>query len=92
MRRAARTDANQSKIVDALRKVGASVHITSSLGGGFPDLVVGLNGKTTLLEVKTSTGTLTEPEQKFFDEWRGEAYIVRTVEEAYNVCGLWIEE
>ena len=41
MRQDARKDANQTQIVDALRGVGATVAITSMLGHGFPDLVVG---------------------------------------------------
>lgn len=39
-RRAARVDANQTKVVEHLRKAGLSVAITSALGNGFPDLVV----------------------------------------------------
>ncbi len=39
-----KVDANQSDVVDALRRVGAIVEVTSSAGGGFPDLVVGFRG------------------------------------------------
>lgn len=39
-----KVDANQSDVVDALRRVGAIIEVTSSAGGGFPDLVVGLRG------------------------------------------------
>lgn len=45
MYRAARTDANQSPIVEILRRTGRSVAITSALGNGFPDLVVGWRGQ-----------------------------------------------
>lgn len=38
--RARKTDGNQTKVVEALRRAGLSVAITSSLGSGFPDLVV----------------------------------------------------
>lgn len=41
-----RVDRNQPEIVDALRKAGASVGHTHSLGHGFPDIVVGLQGLT----------------------------------------------
>lgn len=40
MRRKGKVDGNQTKVVEALRKAGLSVAITSSLGNGFPDLVV----------------------------------------------------
>lgn len=40
MRKHGRTDANQTKVVNHLRKAGFSVAITSSIGNGFPDLVV----------------------------------------------------
>lgn len=44
MHRRARVDANQTAIVDVLRRAGRSVAITSSLGHGFPDVVVGWRG------------------------------------------------
>lgn len=39
-RRAAKTDANQTKVVEHLRRAGLSVAVTSMVGNGFPDLVV----------------------------------------------------
>jgi Holliday junction resolvase len=87
MRYANRIDANQNKIVDALRKAGAVVRIISQ-GDGIPDLLVGYKGYTILMEVKDgdkvpSARKLTEPEQKFFDDWRGGMLVViNSVEEA----------
>jgi hypothetical protein len=74
MRFRARTDANQAEIVKALRAAGAKVAITSQLGGGFPDLVVGFGGRIALLEVKDPTKPardqrLTEREAEFFEQW-----------------------
>src|SRR5688572_22293101 len=46
MARAKRVDGNQNIIVKALRNQGASVAITSALGQGFPDIVVGAKGLT----------------------------------------------
>ena len=40
MSRAKKVDANQGEIVTLFRELGAKVAITSSAGGGFPDLVV----------------------------------------------------
>lgn len=87
MRYANRIDANQNKIVEALRKAGAVVRIISQ-GDGIPDLLVGYRGYTILMEVKDgdkvpSARKLTEAEQKFFDDWRGGMLtIVNSVDEA----------
>ena len=87
MRYANRIDANQNKIVDALRKAGAVVRIISQ-GDGIPDLLVGYRGYTILMEVKDgdkvpSARKLTEAEQKFFDDWRGGMLVViNSVDEA----------
>lgn len=72
-----RVDANQKEIVDALRKVGASVVSLSQIGDGCPDLLVGYRGRTLLLEVKDGSGPpskrlLTEDELKFQGRWTGE--------------------
>jgi len=40
-RRAARTDDNQTLIVEALEGAGASVQSLASTGNGCPDLVIG---------------------------------------------------
>ena len=93
MRRANRIDANQNDIVDALRGAGAVVRIISQ-GDGIPDLLVGYNGYTILMEVKDgdkvpSKRKLTEAEQKFFDEWEGGLLvIVNNVQEAIDMLKL----
>ena len=90
MRYANRIDANQNAIVDALRECGATVRIISQ-GAGIPDLLVGYNGYTILMELKDgskppSARRLTEDEQKFFDEWRGGMLaIINSVEEALDL-------
>jgi len=93
MRRANRIDANQNDIVDALREAGAVVRIISQ-GDGIPDLLVGYNGYTILMEVKDgdkvpSKRKLTEAEQKFFDEWEGGLLVVvNNVQEAIDMLKL----
>lgn len=88
MRRAGRTDSNQARIVEALRKIGCTVAITSGVGNGFPDLLVGYRGTTTMLEVKDgerapSERKLTEAEAHFLATWRGgPAVVVTSVDEA----------
>jgi hypothetical protein len=87
---ARRVDANQDQIVSALRACGATVRVISQ-GGGIPDLLVGYRGHTVLMEVKDgqkppSARALTEPEQKFFDEWTGGMLvIVNNVDEALEI-------
>jgi hypothetical protein len=87
VRRAGRTDDNQKDIVDALRKAGASVFVTSGLGDGFPDLVVGFRGRTSLHEIKGEKAELSEEEAKFFATWRGEVHIVRSPKDALGAIG-----
>jgi Holliday junction resolvase len=76
MRRAAKVDANQEQVVEALRAAGASVQTLAAVGKGVPDLLVGYQGKTLLLEVKDgrrppSERRLTEDQLKWHGAWRG---------------------
>lgn len=76
MRRVARTDRNHQEIIDAFRKMGCSVHSTHQLGGGFPDIVVGILGLSNIVEIKDGTKPpsqrqLTPDEQIFHTEWAG---------------------
>jgi Holliday junction resolvase len=88
-RYAARIDANQNDIVKALRVAGAVVRVITQ-GDGIPDLLVGFNGHTILMEVKDgdkypSARQLTEAEQLFFDRWTGgRLVVVNSVEEALH--------
>lgn len=77
-------DTTQRGIVDALRRLGVSVSITSGLGKGFPDLTVGNRGRTLLLEVKSPGGHMTEPEEHFHRTWKGCAECVYTIEQAVH--------
>lgn len=86
--RHSRTDANQTKIVAALRKAGATVVFLSDVGGGCPDLLVGYAGANWLLEVKTSDASpLTPAQQEFRATWRGNCHIVWDPEQALRVIG-----
>lgn len=79
--RIARVDKNQGEIVNAFRTLGYSVHFTHALGRGFPDIVVGKNNKTALIEIKTAKGKLTEQEKQFFDTFKGKATVIRSIED-----------
>jgi hypothetical protein len=95
-----RTDENQIEIVKSLRAVGLSVAVTSNLGDGFPDIVTGglmpcphCNKKFSqnkLVEIKSDKGTLTEDQKKFHGLWRGNIVVVRSVEEAFDVHGVFL--
>ena len=87
MRRAAKVDANHGEIVDALRKIGASVQPLHAVGQGCPDILVGWRGMNTVLEIKDgkkppSARKLTEDQVKWHAEWRGQVTVVETVEQA----------
>jgi hypothetical protein len=85
MRNAARTDANQAPIVEALRRLGCSVYVI-----GLPvDLLVGKNGRTVLVEVKTRKGRYTGLQTDFMATWRGGAVAtVRDVEAAVELVRM----
>jgi hypothetical protein len=86
MRRKARIDANQNEIVKALRQIPKlSVAITSQLGNGFVDIVVGYKGKNHLIELKdgskpASARRLTEDERTFHEQWFGSIYVCDSLE------------
>lgn len=80
MRTAARTDANQHELVEALRKIGAKVcYIKEPV-----DLVVGFRGRNVLLEVKRPGKTMTNGQKSFVDTWPGEVHVVYSVDEAIS--------
>ena len=80
-----RTDSNQASIVAALRDFGASVTCTHKVGQGYPDLSVGWRDKVYLMEVKMPGEPLNEREHKWHQEWKGDHYIVHTIDEAVNI-------
>jgi len=87
---AKRIDTNQTKIVYALRKSGCSVYVTSMVGHGFPDIVVGFDGINYLFEIKNpdnppSKRKLTEDEEKFFHTWAGAVFCVTSCDEIMEI-------
>lgn len=82
MRRAARVDVNQKEIVTELRNLGYCVAITSQLGNGFPDIVVGYRGVNLMFEIKaTVKDKLTEHEKAFHDDWKGSVFTITSASE-----------
>jgi len=84
--RARRVDANHADIIDAFRRMGCSVADLSRIGGGIPDLAVGLYGRTVLVEVKDgrkppSARKLTPDEDRFRRGWKGYYAIVESLDD-----------
>ena len=85
--RARKIDGNQGTIVDALRQCGATVQILSAVGSGCPDILVGINKRNYLFELKNpeqskSDQQLTPQEAIWINEWNGQVAVVTTPEEA----------
>lgn len=79
--------------MEALRRCGATVAITSALGNGFADIVVGYGGRNYLVEIKDGSQPegaqkLTPDEATFHEKWRGQIVIIRSVEEAINFLNI----
>lgn len=92
MRRAARTDANHSEIVDAFRKLGCSVLSLAPIGRGVPDLLVHRAGRYALVEVKDgskvpSARKLTPDQERFHAEWRGPIWTCLSVAGVVEIVG-----
>lgn len=91
MRRAAKIDANQAEIVDALRKAGATVQSLAAVGNGVPDLLIGFRGITVLAEVKDglkppSGQSLTPLQMEWHRNWNGGTLcVVNDVESALRI-------
>lgn len=70
-RYAARRDTTHAEVRDILREAGATVFDAGGVGGDLPDLIVGWQGITFLIEVKSPGGKLSKGQQEFARNWRG---------------------
>jgi hypothetical protein len=88
------SDKPTAAIVAALRAAGCSVSYLDPQGfsyaKGLPDLLVGVRGRTFLLEVKRDAKAKRRPSQeKWHAEWRGSfVHVVTTTGEALAAVGL----
>ena len=83
---AKRVDSNHSLVVKTLRELGCSVFDTSSIGRGFPDLVVS-KGATALVEVKRDAAApYTKSQLEFLKNWQGTVCRIHDVEGAINLA------
>lgn len=90
MRKKARIDANQPLITNALRRIGATVNITSGLGDGFPDLLVSFRGEWFVIEIKDgekppSKQKLTADEIEFLLKQDAPVYVINSVKNAIRL-------
>ena len=90
MMRARKIDDNQNEIVKMLRRIGCSVAVTSMIGKGHPDLMVGFRKKNFLFELKDGNKTesrkrLTPDEEKFFSTWQGQVNKVESFDEIIKI-------
>ncbi len=86
-------DSNHDAIADALKQKGCSVVSLAEVGHGVPDLLVGFNGQTFLLEVKVKSKDvrIRPSQERFYANWKGGVgAIVHSVEEAWVVISQTI--
>ena len=81
-------DANEEAIVAGLEAVGCSVYRLT--GVGVADLLVRARGTLWLLEVKATHGQLTL-DQRLFRMRFPETQVVRSVEDALRIVGVYSE-
>lgn len=78
-RRAAKIDANQPEIVEALRLMGFSVAVSHD------DILVGHNGRTYWYEIKADAKSSIKPSQtKLKSGWKGHYQIVHSLDQILN--------
>ena len=90
MRRNARVDANQQKIVQALEAAGCVVQSLAQLGRGVPDILVGRHGRNYLLAIKDgdkvpSARKLTPDEIAWHRKWKGQIAVAETEQQALDL-------
>ena len=83
MRRAAKVDATQAAIVQALRSVGVQVEVIKQP----VDLLLCHRGETSLMEVKNRDGRdqLTKAQIEFIARWPGKIHIAHGPQEAVEM-------
>jgi len=82
-----RLDDNHAAIVEGLRANGCSVQSLASIGKGCPDVLWAKDGKAGVIEIKNpaqppSKRRLTEDEDAWRKNWRGEYMVAETLADA----------
>jgi Holliday junction resolvase len=86
----ARIDTNHKEIVKALREAGATVVSLAAMKHGCPDILVGYQNETILMEIKKDSKAKFTPDQlEFMGKWKGGAISrVDSVEAAIRALGI----
>lgn len=92
--RYAKVDANQTEIVNALRKAGCFVQSLAAIGKGCADLLV-LTPATDWIVMEVKDGSkppsarkLTPDEAQWHRQARGSVYVVESVADAFRAAGI----
>ena len=88
MRRNARVDRNHPEVVEAFRKLGASVLSLAPLGRGIPDLLVAIGGVTWLIEIKSKKGKENDLQLEWAENWKGARAVVRDTQGVETVIKM----
>lgn len=85
-----RIDQNQKDIIERLRSGGYSVCSIARAKDGAPDIIVGVNGKNFLFEIKNKNSEygrkkLKPVQQNFISSWKGQVNIVYDLSEILEI-------
>jgi len=81
-----RRDRNHNEITALFIAMGCTVLDLGDVGGGCPDLMIGIVGFNVLVEVKAGEkSTYTPAQHRFNAEWRGQRVTVRSSADAVNL-------
>jgi hypothetical protein len=86
---AAKIDANQPEIVEALRAVGISVQSLAEVGSGVPDLLCAVNSINFIIEVKMPGEHLTPKQKSWHRDWRGRTHVAYNIEQALMIAAVY---
>lgn len=96
MTRHARRDANHDALVGVFEQLGCSVAQMHACGvAGFPDIAVGVVGRTWLVELKNPASGygragLNDNQSAFARDWRGgRIYVASTRDEVITMVQQW---
>jgi len=78
---AKKVDSNQKELCSYAKSLGASVQYMHSVGQGFPDVIFAYEGVNYLCEIKSEKGKLNSLQVQWFENWKGQAVVVRTKED-----------
>lgn len=89
MRRNAKVDRSQPKLIKECRQIGASVVPLHMVGNGVGDWLLGIHGFNLLCECKEPARRikLTQAQIKFRDTWNGHYAIVQTFDDILEEIG-----